>query len=98
VQVCVCVFTCVFDKKKLTRRAGSPFILAFVIARVLAKMLHAQVGADLYMDAVVASVLCKFGFVPQYESDTKAVVHLAVLLAVLCVTASAAERRAPSAV
>jgi hypothetical protein len=92
----------------------SPFIMAFVAARVIAKLRAGRFRdspaayADLYFDVVVAAVLCRsrpsgalqlsksvtragggrLGFIPQYESDAKAVVHLAVLGAALCAAAA----------
>jgi hypothetical protein len=43
-----------------------------------------QGALDTIFDGVVVSLLGRFGFVAQYESEIKAAAHIAVLLTGLC--------------
>lgn len=60
----------------------SPFIMLFLLIRVLQqlqKQSYAQslvACVSLYLDCTLLSFLINFGFIPQYDSELKALVHL----------------------
>lgn len=69
----------------------SPFIMAFVAARVLQKLYtqeyrqHWAHYIDLYLDTLVAAVLAQYGFFTQYDSELRAGMHVAILFTALLV-------------
>jgi len=67
----------------------SPFIMAFVIARVLQQLRSCSHQQDavgrisLHLDATLLSLLVNYGFAPQYDSELKAGGHLLLITTVI---------------